>query len=213
MSANFDRIARVYRWLEYASFGHALERCRFHFLPHLREAEYALMLGDGDGRFLHRLLLQNTTTETDAVDASPAMLKLLRQRCGSERVTLHCTDALVFIPPRASYDCIAAHFFLDCLTSAECAALAERMVRHLAPEGYWVVSEFRVPRGLLRLPAALLIRAMYACFYVLTGLEIQHLPAYEPALRAAGLELVEESSLLHGLLVTQLWRRVSSRLN
>jgi ubiquinone/menaquinone biosynthesis C-methylase UbiE len=209
MTANFNRIARAYRWLEYASFGHALERCRFYFLPQLREAERALMLGDGDGRFLQRLLMLNSGVTTDAVDASPAMLTLLTARCGTERVDIYCADALAFAPPHTAYDCIATHFFLDCLTSAECAAVAARMAGYLAPGGRWIVSEFRVPRGILHVPAALLIRAMYACFRVLTGLEPQHLPAYEAALRTAGMEIAEERLFLHGLLVAQVWRQTA----
>jgi len=206
MSANFNRIARAYRWLEYASFGHALERCRFYFLPQLRKTERALILGDGDGRFLQQLLQQNAGVHVDAVDASSAMLALLMRRCGTDRVVAHRADALLFTPPYDGYDCIASHFFLDCLTSAECAALAVRVAEHLAPDAIWVISEFRVPRGFLRVPAALLIRAMYAGFRVLTGLEPQHLPAYEPALFAAGFAVVEEKVFLRGLLVTQLWR-------
>jgi SAM-dependent methyltransferase len=210
MSANFDPIARAYRWLEYASFGRSLERCRFYFLPRLPKAEHALVLGDGDGRFLQRLLAYNASVVVDAVDMSPAMLSLLMERCEGGRVTVHCADARTFVPPRSGYDRVATHFFLDCLTSDECAALAARLTPYLAPDADWVVSEFRVPRGVLRVPAALLIRAMYACFRVMTGLEPQHLPAYEPALRAAGLEVAEEQIFLRGLLVAQIWRRASA---
>jgi SAM-dependent methyltransferase len=207
MSANFNRIARAYRWLEYASFGHALERCRFSMVARLHFAQHALVLGDGDGRFLQRLLTENTDVGVDAVDTSPAMLRLLTERCGTSRVVTHCADALTFRPPRTEYDCIATHFFLDCLTSEQCAGLAMRLRGYLAPGGCWIVSEFRVPRGWLRVPAAMLIRAMYAGFRVLTGLEPQHLPLYETALRAAGFVVVEEKIFLRGLLVAQVWRR------
>jgi len=207
MSANFNRIARAYRWMEYASFGHALERCRFALVPRSSSVQHALVLGDGDGRFLQRLLLENTGVQVDAVDASPAMLRLLTERCGSSRVTAHCADALGFTPPHKEYDCIATHFFLDCLTSEECAGLAMRLREYLVPGGSWVVSEFRVPRGVLRLPGALLIRAMYAGFRVLTGLRPQQLPLYETALRGAGFDVAEERIFLRGLLVAQAWRR------
>jgi SAM-dependent methyltransferase len=207
MSANFNRIAHVYRWLEYVSFGRSLERCRFYFLPRLPKAEHALVLGDGDGRFLQRLLVHNTKVQVDAVDLSPAMLSLLVERCGTDRVTIHCADARTFIPPGTDYDRVATHFFLDCLTSAECNALVARLTPYLAPDADWVVSEFCVPRGVLRVPATLLIRAMYVCFRMMTGLEPQHLPAYEPALRTVGFEVTEEQIFLRGLLVTQLWRR------
>ena len=67
---NFDRIARPYRWLEYLSLGRALERCRFHFLPRLRDCRRALVLGDGDGRFTAKLLDANPSVQVDAVDIS-----------------------------------------------------------------------------------------------------------------------------------------------
>ena len=54
--SGFDRLARPYRWMEYLSFGRALERCRFHFLPQLADTRSAMLLGDGDGRFAERLL-------------------------------------------------------------------------------------------------------------------------------------------------------------
>ena len=209
MSANFNRIARAYRWMEYASFGHALERCRFSLVTRLQSTHNALVLGDGDGRFLQRLLLENSDVQVDAADASPAMLRLLIERCGTGRVVTYCADALTFRVPRAEYDCIATHFFLDCLTSEECATLALRLREHLAPGGSWIVSEFRVPRGVLRVPAAVLIRMLYVGSRILTGLEVQHLPLYETALRAAGFDVVEEKIFLRGLLVAQVWQRVA----
>jgi len=204
---NFSRIARAYRWMEYASFGHALEHCRFRLLPRLQDRHRALVLGDGDGRFLHHLLASNHILHADAVDSSTAMLRLLAARCDADRVTLHCSDALTFTPPHADYGCIISHFFLDCLSTAECAALVPRLSQYLSPGGLWIVSEFRVPRSALRIPAALLIRAMYAGFRLLTGLRTQHLPAYEQALRTAGFELAEEQLQLRGLLVSQAWRK------
>ena len=78
---NFDRIARPYRWLEYLTLGRALERCRLHFLPQLTDRTQALILGDGDGRFLAALVDQNHILTAAAVDTSATMLELLRTRC------------------------------------------------------------------------------------------------------------------------------------
>ena len=66
MQPDFNRIARPYRWLEYLSFGPLLERCRFHRLPQMVDAKRALVLGDGDGRFLARLLRKNPQIQADA---------------------------------------------------------------------------------------------------------------------------------------------------
>jgi SAM-dependent methyltransferase len=208
MPANFDRIARPYRWLEYLSFGPMLERCRFCRLPQLSDTKRALVLGDGDGRFLARLLSQNPELHADVVDLSPAMLRLLNARAAAvgapDRITLHCVDALEF-KPAGNYDLVVTHFFLDCLTTDELRALAARLRTHLCPEACWVVSEFAIPRGLLSFPARLIVRGLYAAFHLLTGLEALHLPDYPVALRVCGLTLVSRRRWLAGLLVSELW--------
>ena len=121
---NFDPIARPYRWLQYLTFGSALAHCRNHFLPALADRRHALMLGDGDGRFLTHLLAANPQLQADAVDISPAMLHLLTRRARTARPTAatrlrtHQTGALAFAPS-GPYDLIVTHFFLDCLTQPD----------------------------------------------------------------------------------------------
>ncbi len=77
---NFNPIARPYRWLEYLTLGKALENCRIHYLPQLLDRRHALVIGDGDGRFLAQLLTHNPSLHADAVDTSATMLHLLLQR-------------------------------------------------------------------------------------------------------------------------------------
>jgi SAM-dependent methyltransferase len=205
----FDRIARPYRWLEYLSFGPLLERCRFYRLPQLADARSALVLGDGDGRFLARLLKSNPQLRVDAVDLSPAMLQLLSNRAAEagalDQVTLHCTDAREFIPT-ASYDLVVTHFFLDCFTRDELHALTGRIRSHLTPGARWVVSEFAIPSGVASLPARFIVSTLYAAFALLTGLETHRLPDYPAALRSAGLLLLGRHRWLGGLLVSEIWK-------
>ena len=70
---NFDRLAGVYRWMEWLSFGPHLGRCRRAFLLEMTESRRALVLGDGDGRFTAALLRQNKAIQVDAVDVSQAL--------------------------------------------------------------------------------------------------------------------------------------------
>jgi SAM-dependent methyltransferase len=207
-SPDFDRIARPYRWLEYLSFGPLLEWCRFYRLPELADARRALVLGDGDGRFLGRLLKSNPQLRADALDLSPAMLKLLGERAAEagalDRVTLHCADARDFTPA-ASYDLVVTHFFLDCFTTDELRALVGRIRSHLTPDARWVVSEFAIPRGLISLPPRLLVRTLYIAFGLLTGLEVRRLPDYPAALEGIGLSLRGRRGWLGGMLVSDLW--------
>lgn len=208
MPANFDRIARPYRWLEYLSFGVMLERCHFYRLPELSIARRALVLGDGDGRFLVRLLKHNSQLHADVVDLNPAMLRLLSARAAAagvgNRITPHCSDAQRFTPS-GTYDLVVTHFFLDCFTTAELGDLVKRIQPHLRPDACWVVSEFDIPRGLLSLPAKLVVRGLYAAFHLLTGLGIRRLPDYRTALGLSGLVLVRRRRWLGGQLVSELW--------
>jgi SAM-dependent methyltransferase len=207
---NFDPLARPYRWLEYATFGQALERCRFHYLPALTGARRALILGDGDGRFLAQLLALNPHLQADVVDISPAMLRVLEKRLTPEarrRITLHQTDARGFIPPGNEYDLVATHFFLDCLFEPEILLLLGRIAPQLAPDALWVVSEFSIPGGrAASWLGKVIVSGLYQSFGWITGLRVRTLPDYAPLLRTAGFVLSEENHRLCGLLVSQLWQ-------
>ena len=133
--ANFDSVARVYRWAEYVCLGRALERCRYCFLDRLGGCKRAVVLGDGDGRFTARLLAVNATVEVDAVDSSGAMLELMRRRCGENpRLRTHLADALTYEVEGAP-DLVVAHFFFDCFGQAEVDGLVGRIAEAASPGG------------------------------------------------------------------------------
>lgn len=207
MPPDFDRIARPYRFLEYLTLGSLLKRCRNRHLPQLLNQRRALVLGDGDGRFLSALLQCNPLLQADAVDASPAMLRLLEDRCASAkpRLRIFHSDAVAFVPDR-TYDLVVTHFFLDCLTQDELETLIDRVVPALSPRALWLVSDFRIPEGPIKLPARVLIRGLYLAFRVLTGLRVTHLPDYESPLVEAGFDRVAQRRSFAAILSTELWQ-------
>lgn len=206
---NFDRIARPYRWLEYLSFGPMLERCRFCRLSELVSARRALILGDGDGRFLARLLATNPQLQADVVDKSPAMLRLLYARIAAigaqHRVTLHEADAFIFFPT-GTYDLVVTHFFLDCLSTEQVLLLGQTIRPHLAPNAQWLVSEFAIPSGFAALPARLIVSTLYLAFRLITGLRTQSLPDHAAALATSGFNLRNRITFLRGLLISEVWQ-------
>ncbi len=206
---NFDRIARAYQWMEYLSLGPMLERVRWYHLDRgrLADCKQALVLGDGDGRFTQRLLQRNRQSRVAAVDLSGAMLDLLNRRCRQDRsrLTTHRADAQQFVPEFRP-DLVVTHFFLDCLTEEQVAALVRRLKPQLSPDCLWLVSEFRIPHGVLRLPVQMWVASLYLAFRILTGLRVAHLPDHATALRACGFEMVAEQRFMGGVLTTQLWK-------
>jgi hypothetical protein len=205
---NFDRIAKLYRWMELCTFGPYLARCRAAFLPELAQARRALVLGDGDGRFTAELLRANSQVRIDAVDASSAMLDVLLRRAGrhASRVCACCCDARSWQPASPPYDLVVTHFFLDCLRTEECRDLAARLRDAISPRAAWIVSEFAVPKSCFgQWVARPLVWLLYWAFGLLTGLEIRSLPDHQPALRAAGFTLAERRTWLYGLLTSEMW--------
>jgi 2-polyprenyl-3-methyl-5-hydroxy-6-metoxy-1,4-benzoquinol methylase len=204
--ANFNLIAHPYRWLEYLTLGRALELCRLHFLSSLLDRKRALVLGDGDGRFLSALMAANPDIHAEAVDTSATMLHLLNKRCQAPtRLQTHHASALTFAPTGA-YDLVVTHFFLDCLPQPDVETLIAHLAPHLAPGALWLISDFRIPPGPMRLPARVLVRSLYLAFRILTGLRTTRLPAHATPLIQAGLNRMARHHSLAGLLTTELWQ-------
>jgi len=204
---NFDRVARVYRWAEYASLGPLLQRTRTHFLSQLADRRSALVLGDGDGRFLVRLMWQNPALHATAVDTSATMLRLLRQRCGdAPRLRTLQASALEVEVPRG-IDLVVTHFFLDCLPQVDVEALVQRIAGQTEPGTLWLLSDFQVPeRAIVGSLSKLYIRGLYLAFGVLTGLRVRSLPDPQGALRRAGFTCIARHEKLRGLIYTEIWQ-------
>jgi SAM-dependent methyltransferase len=210
-AANFDPIAKPYRWMEYLTFVRSLERCRNHFVPQLRQCSNALVLGDGDGRFLACLLAANPGLHACAVDTSAAMLRLLDRRATAAtsdahaRLRTHHGSALTFDSHRP-VDLIVTHFFLDCLTQPEMDSLALRLARSAcSPGAVWLISDFRIPAGTMHWPARGIVGLLYLAFRLLTGLRTTELPNHAAALTQAGFTRIAQRLSLGGLLTSELW--------
>jgi ubiquinone/menaquinone biosynthesis C-methylase UbiE len=205
---NADPIARLYRLLEHAAFGRSLERCRFRFLREAAGAQCALLLGDGDGRFLKRLLEAAPQAAVETIDSSRAMLKLAQTRCGGSalvhrKIVYRNDDVRTCDLPRSKFDLIATHFFLDCFSEADMRAVVLRVAAAAAPEATWIISEFRQQTWWSRV----VVRGLYFFFRLTTGLRVRTLADHRPMLQAAGFVLQQEETSLGALLAAELWVR------
>ena len=211
--ANFDPVARLYRWAEYLALGPLLQRVRTHALAGLPPRRFALALGDGDGRFLAALLRRQPQLRAVAVDSSGRMLALLSGRCAfaGDRLQTQQADLHTFAPS-GNPDLLVSHFVLDCLSQPALDNLCARLSAGAAPDALWLISDFALPPSpLLRPFAALYIRALYAAFRLLTGLRTQRLPEHARTLRALGWGRRLRREWLGGMLYTEIWSRDYNR--
>ena len=90
--SGFDRLARVYRALEFIAFGRDLERARFEYLGRLSGCRDILLLGEGDGRCAARLAQIAPDAAILCVDSSPGMIAR-----ASRRVTGRAAARVTFL--------------------------------------------------------------------------------------------------------------------
>jgi SAM-dependent methyltransferase len=203
-TANFDSVARWYRWLEYAAFGGLLERGRFTHLPRLADRREILLLGDGDGRALERLLTVAPSSRIVSVDASKAMLALAARRvppADQHRVTFVHADARTLDLQAGAHDAVVTQFFLDCFTGREVTSVVERTAYATDRGSLWVYTDFAIPeRGVRRVVARVIIAALYWFFRWRTGLSAMKLPPAEQVITNAGFRPIDEATFAAGLL-------------
>lgn len=210
---SFDRLAPAYQTLERLTFGGLLHWCRTAHLDRLHDCRRALILGDGDGRFLADLVRAHPNIEADSVDISPGMLALAHQRVARiptavNRVRFIHADACADPLPASGYDLVVTNFFLDCFRPADLAALVDRAAQACAPNAIWVDGDFRLPHsGWSRVAARGALAAMYSFFRLTTRLAASELSDSAPHLERADFTLGEEVARLGGFLSARLWRR------
>ena len=214
--------------------GRALERRRFEFLPRLAaslaarsdeapaDPPRALLLGDGDGRFLCALLAACPTLRVDYVESSAQMLALAKARTvrrfggeGAGQVRFFQADARSWpLPEEPVYTFVSTHFFLDCLTDTEVGQLLTRLERSLRPDATWIVSEFAQPaRGLPAWRARLWIGGLYRLFGWFTGLKVRCLPDHPAIFKTHGWNLQRRVDADWGLLASEWWERLPGGFN
>ena len=210
---SFDRLAPHYRWMEWVLAGGKLQRCRTAFLEDTRQARRALMVGEGNGRFLSALLDANSSVQVTCVDGSARMLeaaraRLQRARQGEAQVEFVHADLLSWTPPRHGFDLIVTHFLLDCFGPDQLAAIVPRLGAVTAPDARWLVSDFCEPeRGPARWRARWILASMYWFFRHVAQLPARRLTPPDPFLQSEGFALQSRRTSEWGLLRSDLWVR------
>lgn len=193
--SDFDRVASVYRWLEYLVFGTTLQRTRTTHLGALATCGRILVVGDGDGRCLERLVDLAPDARIHAVDTSARMLALAAGRLPASarsRVTFEQRDVRTLQPDSTPWDAVVTMFVLDCLSTEDVRRVARALVPGLRKGGTWLFADFAVPSaGWRRVRARAWIGLLYRFFRWRTGLAVTSLPAAEAELEAAGLSPVD----------------------
>jgi ubiquinone/menaquinone biosynthesis C-methylase UbiE len=211
---SFDAVAPWYRALETIAFGNALQRCRTACLGETRSPRHALIVGEGDGRFLCELLRAHPDVQVDCVDASERMLQLARTRVANElphradQVRFLHRDITNWTPPGHQFDLIVTHFVLDCFPEAEMPGVINKVATAATADAAWLLADFRLPdRGFARLHTQGWLAAMYQFFRFTARIPAAELVDPTPYIQAEGFALAHQHLSRKGMLKSELWRR------
>jgi ubiquinone/menaquinone biosynthesis C-methylase UbiE len=209
---NFDRVADHYYWLETLAFGSALQRARAQWLEKLTEPKRALIVGEGNGRFLCELLRVHPKIEVDCLDASGRMLDLAKKRLRRKmpkalpQVRFLHQDVRTWPAPIATYDLVVSHFFLDCYDELEISAIVRKLTTATTQTAAWLIADFCLPPpGLARVHARLWLSFMYRFFRTFAGISGRRLVDPSPFFKAMGFKLASSYHLRFGMVKSEIW--------
>jgi len=209
---SFDPIARYYRWLEMFTFGSVLQKARNRWIDRIPPSKRALVLGEGDGRFVCELLRVHDGIRVDCVDASGRMLEMARQRVGKlpaqdvDRIRFFQQD-VAFWSPLNCYDLLVLNFFLDCFAQSEIHSIVQKLAYAATPSAHLFLADFAVPeKPAARAHAKLWLSIMYRFFRVTTDIPVSELVDPTSILEANGFVCVARSHWRLGLVKSELWR-------
>lgn len=211
---SFDRLAPHYNWLEAILAGSLLQKCRTAWIDELAGCERLLVAGVGHGPELPAILQQFPRLRITCVDASAGMLAVAQRRL---RKTEADVSRLEFVqarfpewaPPTGHFDAVVTHFFLDCFPPGSLGAVIDGLTRATRPGARWLLADFTLPaHGWPRHRARFVHALMYAFFRRFAALPARRFTPPDPWLTARGFQLMQRRSYSHGLLYTDLWRRM-----
>lgn len=210
---SFDAVAPWYRPLETIAFGNALQRARLACLDEIGSARRALIVGEGNGRFLAAFLKCHPLIRIDCLDSSERMLALARRHVQEttpneiSRVTFIHDDVRSWTP-NDRYDLIVTHFLLDCFSTQQVGLIVAKLAQASASDATWLLADFTIPQaGVARGHAQARLAVMYWFFRGVAGIEARELVDPSPFLRVEGFTLAHQHLFRLGMVKSELWRK------
>ena len=201
---SYSVLAPFYQCLEQVSFGRALQAARCACLKE-PAPDRALVLGEGDGRFLEQAVQAWPETQFTVIEQSSGMLRLAQKRTARDRVRFLQGSALdlktLIDAPNEGFDAVISHFFLDCFTIDTLHRLVPMVLERVVPRARWYVSEFRNEHWWQRC----LLWGMYRFFHHLTETEATCFPLYEDVFRTHELARRRLATWRAGFVAAEVW--------
>lgn len=199
----FDRVANIYDPLKRFVFGRAIHDSEVCFLDSIQREANVLILGGGSGEMLRMLLQRNTGCTVWYVEASARMLELARGNAANQTsrvLFIHGTESS--LRSGIQFDVIITNFFLDVFPEKRVKAISEIIGRHLANNGYWIITDFVNGRKWWQ---RVLLSAMYGFFKLACRIGTHKLPFWQRIVNDNGFREKESRMFYADFIKASLW--------
>ena len=205
MSRNYDFVAPFYPLLERAAFGDGLSEARNASLPPVVSADRALLIGEGNGRFLASCVQEKTGGSITVVESSGKMLSLLRSRIRGfdlrTRLKLVHADFREWSSPASAFDVIVTHLFLDLFRPDSQRRIVEKITALSTAGTIWINVDYR-PAIQSRLHRVI-DWLQYRFDRLLSGIEADRQYDPAPIITELGWKIQEERPFCSGTIFSQ----------
>ena len=199
----FDKVANIYDPLKRLVFGRAIHDSEVCFLDSIEREAKVLILGGGSGEMLRTLLQRNADCTVWYVEASGRMLELARGNAAghtSRVLFIHGTESS--LQSDIQFDVIITNFFLDLFPEKKIKAITEIIHKHLANNGYWIITDFVNRRKWWQ---GVLLSAMYGFFKLACGIETHRLPFWQRIVNNNGFRENDSRMFYADFIKASLW--------
>ena len=196
MCSGFDRLASSYGVLEHFLFGSRLQEMRCLYLAQLADCQDILLIGEGTGLFLEKLLQFNPKAKVTVIDQSAKMIKRARGRVAGQdlhRVTFQAVAFENFCSAN-QFDAVCTFFFWDCFEKDRIREMLPLLHLCMKKEGLWVEVDFVEDRRGAhpsRVWYYFLLRFLYGFFGWATGIKARWVEEIEPLAKENGFSLTQ----------------------
>ena len=192
MPVCFDKVAIAYGFLEKALFGSSLQQMRCRYLNQIEDSKKILLVGEGCGFFLKKLLEVNAEAMITVVEPSENMINQAASRVPHKdrKRVVFCNAAFGQFVPAGTFDAACTFFFWDCFRENQTKAMLPSLLDCLDPDGLLINADFVEPSSSVgrrfKISHFILLRILYGFFGFATGIESTRVIEIEPVASGNG---------------------------
>lgn len=219
MKTGFEPIAPYYDYLVQCTSGRLLSQQACSLFSELKTTTNVLVIGDGSGKITEQLLTEHSVAHLYYVEISPTLVSQAKRRL-NKFVT--ATTQIDFIQqdifetelPFQKIDIVLTPYFLDLWNDHQLDVLIRKIAMTLKENGLWYVADFNSDiyhnKGILNFLQRGLLRMLYLFFRWTVKLTTTRLPDIGLGFRNNGFIVMNQKCRGKGLLVTMVWKKISS---